>query len=237
MCKHIDYAYKSYVLNEHSELVKKQRRASKYDNLIINALSGSDINTYQVNEDGVITSASNCSVIEDIRASHNDFITSYDLYRNCLESGLEREYYECVKINHATYERTKRLKERVKSMLLNGSCIFLTLTFTDTTLKDTTAEQRRKAVARYLKQHNCMYIANIDFGKDKTKTMREHYHALINCDKVDFTAWRKYGNINAERVRSRNIDTDKTRLSKYIAKLSNHAIKETTKRSSLMYSR
>ena len=79
-----------------------------------------------------------------------------------------------------------------------------------------------------------MYVANIDYG---SKNKREHYHALINCDKVDFKSWRKYGNINAKRVRNKDIESDKTKLSKYIAKLSNHAIKETTKRSCLIYSR
>ena len=119
-------------------------------------------------------------------------------------------------------------------MLLNGSCIFLTLTFNDDTLRNTTEKQRRVAVSRYLKQYGCMYVANIDYG---SKNKREHYHALINCDKVDFKSWRKYGNINAKRVRNKDIESDKNKLSKYIAKLSNHAIKETTKRSCLIYSR
>jgi hypothetical protein len=79
-----------------------------------------------------------------------------------------------------------------------------------------------------------MYVANIDYG---AKNKREHYHALINCDKIDFSNWRKYGNINAERVKNKDIESDKIKLSKYIAKLSNHAIKETTKRSCLIYSR
>ena len=144
------------------------------------------------------------------------------------------ELKECEKINHAYYERIKRLKNRVASILLNGSCIFLTLTFNDDTLRNTTEKQRRVAVSRYLKQYGCMYVANIDYG---SKNKREHYHALINCDKVDFKSWRKYGNINAKRVRNKDIESDKTKLSKYIAKLSNHAIKETTKRSCLIYSR
>lgn len=120
-------------------------------------------------------------------------------------------------------------------MLLNGSCIFLTLTFRDDVIKETNANTRRVAVRRYLKQYNCMYVANIDFGDDERYTHREHYHALINCNKVDYKSWT-YGNIDFERVRFKNSDTT-TKLSKYICKLSNHAIKETTKRSSLIYSR
>lgn len=218
MQRRIDYAFKSKILIEHSDLLVKQKRASLYE--------------YSLNrlyEDGVILYA--------LRSEKEGFMPYNELLSYCAENGLLNELKECMKINHAEYERTKRLKNRVATMLLNGSCIFLTLTFTDATLKETTPQQRRVAVSRYLKQYNCMYVANIDFGKDETKTMREHYHALINCDKVEFESWRKYGNINAKRVRNKDIESDKTKLSKYIAKLSNHAIKETTKRSCLIYSR
>jgi len=119
-------------------------------------------------------------------------------------------------------------------MLLNGQCLFLTLTFNDDTLQRTTQKERRTAVSRYLKQFNCRYVANIDFGKENG---REHYHAVINCGSVCFDSWRKFGNINAERIRNKDLKADKTKLAKYICKLSNHAIKETTKRSSLIYSR
>ena len=127
-----------------------------------------------------------------------------------------------------------KIKERIEYMLLNGSCIFLTLTFNDETLNNSTSEDRRRFVRRYLKSFNCPYVANIDFGN---KNHREHYHAIINADCIDYSNWRKYGNINGERIRNRNIKSDKTKLAKYICKLSNHAIKETTKRSALIYSR
>jgi len=118
--------------------------------------------------------------------------------------------------------------------LLNGDCLFLTLTFNDNTLNQTSAETRRKYVRRYLKQFNCAYVANIDFGSENG---REHYHAVINTSRIDLALWRSYGNINVERVRNKSIELNKTRLSKYISKLSNHAIKETTRRCCLIYSR
>lgn len=214
----IDYAYKSYVLKEHSDLLIKQKRASLYDYSID-----------KLNNEGVLLYA--------LKTDKEFYKPSNDLINYCLENNLFNEYLECIKINHAEYERTKRLKERIKGMLLNGKCLFITLTFTDDTLATTTEKQRRVAVVRYLKKFNSPYIANIDFGADETKTMREHYHAVINCDKIEFEAWRKYGNINARVIRNRNIDNDKTKLAKYVAKLSNHAIKENAKRSSLIYSR
>lgn len=211
----IDYAFKSKILNEHSDLLVKQKRASLYE-----------YSLHRLYEEGVILYA--------LRSEKDGFIPYNDLVSYCEENGLINELKECMKINHAEYERTKRLKNRIATMLLNGQCIFITLTFNDSTLQDTTEKQRRVAVSRYLKQYGCLYVANIDYGANNK---REHYHALINCNKIDFSSWRKYGNINAERVRNKDIESDKTKLSKYIAKLSNHAIKETTKRSCLIYSR
>lgn len=213
--RNIDYAFKSYVLNKHSDLIQKQKTSSLYDYAI-----------QQLNENGV--------VMHILTHSKSDLFTQSDLFYECINNGLEKEYRECIKINKASYERTKRLKNRISDMLLNGNCIFLTLTFNDETLQDTTPKERRVAVSRYLKSFNCKYVANIDFG---SQNHREHYHAVINCDNISFDGWRKYGNINAERIRNRDIKSDKTKLAKYICKLSNHAIKETTKRSSLIYSR
>lgn len=210
----IDYALKAYILNEHEELLKMQRRCSKYEyakNLLY--------------EDGIISYA---------LTHKDDYLSSMQLMNYAIENDCVDLLRECSKINHATYKRTQRLKDRIRAMLLNGSCIFLTLTFNDDTINNTTAKQRRVAVSRYLKQYNCMYVANIDFGKLHN---REHYHALINCKQVEYQGWKKYGSIDFERVKNKDIETDNIRLSKYISKLSNHAVKETTKRSTLIYSR
>lgn len=211
----IDYAFKSKVLNEHEDLLIWQKRASLFE-----------YSKKKLEEEGVVLYA-----LKTNKKGYTDYI---DIETYCKDNGLTDVLKECFRINHAEYERTRRLKERVAKMLLSGSCIFLTLTFTDDTLNNTTLKQRRVAVTRFLKQYGCMYVANIDYG---AKNKREHYHALINCDNVDFASWRKYGNINAERVRIKDINKDMTKLSKYICKLSNHAIKETTQRSSLLYSR
>lgn len=211
----IDYAFKSQVLKEHSDLLQRQKSSSLYTYAL-----------YRMYETG--------EVMHCLKHPKTDMKETSELFLECVSLGLEREFNECVKINHASYERTKRLKQRIENMLLNGNCLFLTLTFNDDALSNTDAKQRRVAVSRYLKQFNCPYVANIDFGKENG---REHYHAVINTDKIEFASWRKYGNINAERVRNRDLTSDKTKLAKYICKLSNHAIKETTKRSSLIYSR
>jgi len=213
--RNIDYAFKSKVLNEHYDLLNKAKKASLY--------------TYAINElelNGVL--------MHCLKHSNGDIYTLSDLYQECEENGLKNEFLECLKINKSSYERTNRLKKRIYEMLTSGDCLFLTLTFNDETLSNSTSETRRQYVRKYLKQFNCRYVANIDFGKENH---REHYHAVINASNIDLKSWRIHGNINVERVRNRNIESDNERLSKYICKLSNHAIKETTKRSSLIYSR
>lgn len=213
--RNIDYAFKSYVLKEHNDLLKQAKSSSLYDYAI-----------QQLNDNGV--------VMHILKHPSEDLSSMGDLHMQCIVQGLEKEFKEALKILHANYYREARLKARIEKMLLNGSCLFLTLTFNDNALITTNEKQRRVAVSRYLKQFNCQYVANIDFGKDNG---REHYHAVINTDSINFESWRKYGNINAERIRNKNIVSDKAKLAKYISKLSNHAIKETTKRSSLIYSR
>lgn len=210
----INYELKSHVLNDYGDLLKDVNRASKLAYA-----------TRLFNETGVI---SYCLEHEE------EYKTHEELLNYCLEHELIEEYLECFKILHSTYARTKRLKDKVKSLLLNGDCVFATLTFNDDTLANTTAKTRRTYVSRYLRSFNVPYIANIDFGSENR---REHYHAIINLKRLTLEGWRNYGNINVKRIRNKSIDKDTARLSKYISKLSNHCIKETTKRSSLLYSR
>lgn len=210
--KRVDYAFKSYVLKEHSDLISQYKKAKRFDYSL----------SQYINEGVVLKSLS------------FDGVSVGDLYTDCLSNDLTKVFNEIVKIEKASYNRSTRLRKRIENMLLNGECLFLTLTFNDNTLTNTNEKTRRQLVVRYLKSFNCQYIANIDFG---SKNGREHYHAIINTNCIDLSAWRKYGNINVQRVRNKDIELSKTRLSKYISKLSNHAIKETTKRNALIYSR
>lgn len=215
MSKNIDYAFKAYVLKEHKELFNEYKKTRLLEFKI-----------YQYNQTGEIT-----PILERLS---NDYMRMQDLALKVGENNLGRELLECMRIDNANNHRVRRLKERIKNMLNKGQCIFLTLTFNDTTLSNTTDKERRIAVVRYLKSFKTEYVANIDFGKENH---REHYHALILADKINYKKWNKYGNINGKKIRLRDIDNVKTKLAKYIAKLTNHAIKETTKRSALIYSR
>lgn len=152
-----------------------------------------------------------------------------ELYAELLEYFGADIMNECRKINKAFCERTKRLKEKITIMQEND-CLFLTMTFTDYVLSTTQPKTRKTYITRFLKQFGVPYIANIDFGKKKG---REHYHGLIQIDYIDPHLY-PYGNIDIQRYRK---STNGVKIAKYISKLCNHAIKETTKRNAIIYSR
>jgi hypothetical protein len=137
-----------------------------------------------------------------------------------------------MKLNHNEYKRVRRLKQKMLSSVLSNKALFLTLTFSDDTIARTTIPTRRRYVSRYLKSQSAFYIANIDFG---ARNGREHYHAVIVGQSIDYNAWHSLGAIKGLKIAPTRNDT--TRVSKYVAKLSNHAIKETTRSVRLIYSR
>ena len=206
----IDYKYKSSILK--TDLCKR-----------INAI---DRQTYFNDIEGIVYDA-------DLDAKYFNLLNEYEYHA----------IREARKINRATFYRVRRLKERITNMLNSGHCIFCTFNFSDEVLSSTTQDTRKQYVRRYLKGFNCKYVANIDFGSnhvykdrnghERQATAREHYHALVQIDKLPLK-W-PYGYQWLEHVRVRNKSDIK--LSKYISKLTNHAIKETTKRTCLIYSR
>lgn len=137
-------------------------------------------------------------------------------------------YKECSKIYKARKQQQRRLNKRVEK-LLKKPCLFLTLTFTDNVLKSTTEKQRRTKITRYLKQFGADYVGNKDYGK---KNHREHYHCILQKDKIDYSTYL-LGSINGRKC----VEGSSLKLSHYISKLTNHCLKETAERSSLIYSR
>lgn len=163
------------------------------------------------------------------------FLESLDLeeaYLRLLSSCGRGYIKECRRVYRASASRIRRLKERIKSYLVRGACIFATFTFTDEVLAKTSIETRRKYVSRFCKSVSDYYVANIDYGVDDKFTHREHYHALLLTDFVSLK-W-DYGWSLYERVHKRD---SYIILSKYICKLTNHAIKDSTKRNYMIYSR
>lgn len=143
----------------------------------------------------------------------------------------DKDIKEARNINRASHYRKERLEARISNYLSQGQCIFVTLTFNNYVLERTNEETRRKYVRRYLRSQSACYVANIDYGKTNE---REHYHAVVLGDRLNMSEWH-YGYIYVERVKN-HLKTS-LKLSKYVTKLCNHAIKETTKRSVYIYSR
>lgn len=158
---------------------------------------------------------------------------SLEVYRSQIDF-KSREYEEAVRINNASYQRTKRLNSKIRFILQNNDKVsFLTMTFNDSILASTSAETRRKYIIRFLKSFNVPYVANIDYG---LKNEREHYHAVIATADVSRHAYNKFvpdSSINFKLIYNNNSKA----LAKYINKLTNHAIKNTTKSCRVIYSR
>lgn len=138
------------------------------------------------------------------------------------------------KMINSKNQKLYRFKKRAKSMIesletaknSNLKILFLTLTFNDETLADTTKETRRRYISRFLSGCCVDYIANIDFGK---LNGREHYHALVLVDgKIDLQTYG-FGSINLENVSKRIYKGNNLRrITKYVNKLANHATKDGT---------
>lgn len=159
-----------------------------------------------------------------------DFDTA--LYeRNFLSENQPEEWLEAKRCSNNDYHRVTRLQSRIAYFLSRGSCLFLTLTFSDETLSKTSEKTRRVYVTRYLKSVCKYYVANVDYG---AKNGREHYHALVVADKIDYTGWHQYGAINGKKIAG---CSEPKKLARYISKLTNHAIKATNKRCVIIYSK
>lgn len=150
-------------------------------------------------------------------------------------------WIEAWRCNKNAYKRSARLWSRIYAMLVSGPCLFLTFTFDDDTLRDSDPALRRRWVRDFCKKHSDYYIANIDYGD---KNEREHYHAVIMADHVDYELWHyredKYSHSKVWRggIKGKKIHTgikDAKRLAHYVDKLTNHAVKETVKRNHVIY--
>lgn len=147
--------------------------------------------------------------------------------KDFLKLNFPKEYDKAEKSAVNYSHRTARLRKRI-SYLLQKECLFLTLTFKDDVFLTTNAETRHKYVRRFLKETNSHYCANIDYGK---LNEREHYHAIIQISHIDLNLY-KYGFIFAQKINVKN----ELKLARYINKLTNHSLKDTTNKK-IIYSR
>lgn len=157
-----------------------------------------------------------------------DFDVELEYFR-ILEFYGEEYIKKARNINTNNYLREKRIKKKIQNYVAFGSCVFATLTFTDEVLCSTDENTRRKYVSRFLKSISPHYIANIDYG---STTEREHYHAVIQIDRVD-SKW-KYGFAWYEKVHPTG---NKKKLAEYISKLTKHSVKACLKKTTFIFSK
>lgn len=179
-----------------------------------------------------------CGLVEEYnKASYRSF---KDFDRSALDDledrvGLEI-VEECRKVSHNTHARRKRCKVKIGDIVFDGKAYFLTLTFSDDSLADSTEKRRRIWVSRLLKRYCVKYVANIDYGEQNG---REHYHAIADIDPSNVDklkkSWKCHGFLDIRKVGDSQADLDKT--TKYVDKLTSHAFKDSTHRRRLIISR
>lgn len=136
----------------------------------------------------------------------------------------------------ARYMKVSRIKKRIVFLLSRFKyCYFCTFTFDNNYLSRT--DRTKKDLIKHTINNfssDVKYILNIDYGK---KTEREHYHAIVcTNNSLNFRSYlKKYYPFLSGADLINNSKDDFIRLSKYINKLTNHAIKSTVKNSRIYY--
>lgn len=227
-----DYKLKSIILSDHPEWIQMVRNQRKFDYLSSRIPFAKGKDRY---------------VLE----KRLDKLYDDDLLASVLVDSAPDLFFECNKIVDADKQRKKRLRKRIERIMSKGKAYFVTLTFSDDTLSTTDEKTRRTYVTRFIKDRSPDFVGNVDYGK---LNGREHYHFVMCSDRLDdikyiytkqygwicsdcpqFAEWSKYGFYSIKSCGNEKVDQQK--LSWYISKLTNHAIKETTKRSALIFSR
>lgn len=137
---------------------------------------------------------------------------------------LKYKWNRAVALSCQYRQLRQRIAKRIDYMIHQSDCVFITLTFRDDVLDNTKASYRRRCVREFCKSWSKLYVANLDFG---STTEREHYHGVIMCDYIDMKTW-KYGFMYVEKVRLGKKSYEK--LSTYVTKLTNHAVKDSCRR-------
>lgn len=125
----------------------------------------------------------------------------------------------------------KRQKRRTRNYLntmveVYGHTLhFVTLTFRDDVLSNTSERTRHRYVASFLNEHCLCYYANIDYG---AQNEREHYHAVVKL-RGDSLPVFPYGFSNCKPISSaKKRNGDIGSIATYMNKLISHANKATT---------
>lgn len=127
------------------------------------------------------------------------------------------------KAQAARHRQKTRANKAINTMFdAYDSVQFVTLTFDDETMNNTTEKTRHYYASHWLNENTRDYLANIDYGK---KNGREHYHAVAAM-KDGYKPW-KHGFSKVRNIKHDKAGNTTGKLSGYILKLVNHGTKVT----------
>lgn len=174
------------------------------------------------------------------KLSYQNEIYYSNIYEACYELGYTQDQVnEAIKLNNAYYQRRKRIKKRIIEMvdqvILDNKNFMLFLTFT---LNEEHIDMKIKTLRVYLQRllnNTCLnYVANLDYG---TLRGRLHFHAVVLVDKTYewYDLWKERGYVKLEHIEVTENSVNK--VTKYVAKLSAHGLKDSTRFETLIYKR
>ena len=145
---------------------------------------------------------------------------------NFYKSNYPNEYKECERIINADYKRVKRVRTRIAKIINSDSPVFITLTISDKYYKKLSITTFIIYATRCLSKYDD-YVGNEDWGEENG---RFHLH-FVACGRAKFN-WL-YGFVDVKPIIYKNDIS----LAKYINKITNHSLKETGRRSCLIFKR
>lgn len=170
----------------------------------------------------------------DLLNKLNNYNSSrYNHFKNHINFNKNKDYERLL---CARYMKVSRLKKHFVYLISRYKYLyFVTFTFDDDLLKcceRTQKDYMKKCLISFDK--NIKYILNADYG---TKTERLHYHCIcatnVDNNLRDFVRDNYPCRSNVKLINVTKSDIDK--LSKYIDKLTNHCIKDSTKKRRIIY--
>lgn len=171
----------------------------------------------------------------------DEFLDSLILYnkykRYCFENNIPmKKNKKFESILSSRYQKVSRIKKRFIYLIARYKYLyFVTFTFDDYYIN--LCDRSRKDLIKkslYSFDNDIKYICNIDYGKT---TERLHYHCIVATNSSFSLSTHLKDSYPCftytEKIRLSNSDLKRT--TKYINKLSNHAIKDSTKCSRVLY--
>lgn len=156
----------------------------------------------------------------------------------CFKNGIINinEDIDFERTLKARYNKVSRIKQHFIYMIMKKKNLyFLTFTFDDKYINkcDRTKKDLIKNLLNEIDACS-FYILNVDYG---SKTERQHYHCIYGTNKnldLKFLLDKYYPCFSyTEKIRLDSSSINK--VSKYVNKLSNHAVKDSTKKSRIYF--